>query len=308
MKKIFAFVLFVLIASASLANDTIPVLLYHSRSVGPTCSADDTDVLAFERDVAALRESGYVIRPLIEVVYWQSGVWSRNQLPAKVAAVTFDDGFDRDWLSGIPSMVKYPNYPCRDLPSVREIAERDLIPVTFFVIASRSVRSLLQPDYMNDNWWLSADQHYLFDIGNHTVDHEHSAITQKLIDPAIPSALPAAGHADGRWVGDLNPRRWGNYASAHVAFAESAGYIRLVTGRWPQIIAHPMGYASNYAKSIYLPNYAGEHHAIAAFCTEDGTADRFVSRSSDPWCLPRISRGVSWRTAAEFSALIGSAK
>ena len=67
MKRLFIFVAFSIIASASLANDSIPVLLYHSRNVGPTCSADDTDVLAFERDVAALREAGYVIRPLIEV-------------------------------------------------------------------------------------------------------------------------------------------------------------------------------------------------------------------------------------------------
>ena len=59
-------------------NSAVPVLLYHSRTAGPNCDADDTDVLAFERDVEILRKRGYVLRPLIEVVYWRLAGFSAS--------------------------------------------------------------------------------------------------------------------------------------------------------------------------------------------------------------------------------------
>lgn len=288
-------------------HSSVPVLLYHSRNVGPTCSADDTDVLAFARDAAALRAAGYALRPLLEVAYWQAGIWHGNRLPPKVAAISFDDGFDRDWISGVPSPVVHPNYPCPGLPSVREIAERDRIPVTFFVIGSRVVRGLIQPDYMNDNWWLAAEAHALFSIGNHSIDHDHIAITRQILDPAIPALLPAAGHADGGWAGTFDPGRWTNYASATFAIQRSARHIHRVTGRWPRLLAYPMGHVSGYVRDLYLPLRGQEHGTVAAFCTETGTPERFVSLSSDRWCLPRVSFGVSWRTEDEFAGLLGAA-
>lgn len=137
-------------------NSAVPVLLYHSRAAGPNCDANDTDVLAFERDVRILRSRGYVLQPLLEIVKWRLGLVDGSSLPERVAAISFDDGFDRDWMSGIPSMVRYPGYPCPYQLSVREIAEGYNVPVTFFVIASRVVRQLLSPDYFGDNWWADA--------------------------------------------------------------------------------------------------------------------------------------------------------
>ena len=286
-------------------NSAVPVLLYHSRTVGPNCDANDTDVLAFERDVKILRQRGYVLRPLLEVVYWRLGIWRGDQLPDKVAAITFDDGFDRDWMSSIPSRVRYPAYPCADLPSVRGIAEGDgNIPVTFFVIASRAVRVGIQPDHMGDNWWQSAQRHYLFDIGNHSIDHDHQSVTGQLVDTDIGATLPASGHADGRWHGEDNPLRWTNYAAASLAVEQSARAIYSRTEVWPPLFAHPMGVVSPYMRDVYLPNYKHQHGTLAAFCTEDGTSERLVRKTSYRWCLPRIGHGVSWRTGDDLNRLI----
>ena len=286
-------------------NSAVPVLLYHSRTAGPNCNADDTDALAFERDVRILRQRGYVLRPLLEVVYWRLGIWRGDQLPDKVAAITFDDGFDRDWLSGIPSRVRYPDYPCPSLPSAREIAEADgNIPVTFFVIASRAVRQGIQPDYFGDNWWQSAQRHYLFDVGNHSVDHDHQSITHPLVDDDIGVTLPASGHADNRWRGEDNPLRWTNYAAASLAVEQSARAIHSRTEVWPVLFAHPMGVVSPYMRNTYMPQYQAQHGTLAAFCTEAGTSERLVRKGSDRWCLPRIGHGVSWVTGDDLNRLI----
>lgn len=290
-------------AAALTDSSRVPVLLYHSRTVGPTCSAADTDVLAFERDAQALRAAGYTLRPLIEVAYWQAGIWPGDRLPAKVAAISFDDGFDRDWLSGVPSRVAHPTYRCHGLPSVREIAERHQIPVTYFVIGSRETRKLVQPDYFGDNWWLSAEQHYLFDIGNHSLDHDHIAVTQKTLEQSVSAYVPASGYADGRWAGTFDPGRWTNYESASTAIAKSASYIRRTTGEWPQLLAYPMGYASGYVLNYYMPLYSAEHHTVAAFCA-GGSA--LVTKASDRWCLPRITFGLNWQTAEQLRAIVGA--
>ncbi len=285
-------------------NSAVPVLLYHSRTAGPNCDADDTDVLAFERDVEILRKRGYVLRPLIEVVYWRLGIWRGDQLPGKVAAITFDDGFDRDWMSGIPSMVRNPGYPCPYLLSVREIAEGYNVPVTFFVIASRVVRQGIQPDYFGDNWWQSAQNHRLFDIGNHSIDHDHQSITHPLVDDDIGATLPASGHADNRWRGEDNPLRWTNYAAASLAVEQSAKAIHSRTEVWPVLFAHPMGVVSPYLRNTYLPQFQTQHGTLAAFCTEAGTSELLVRKSSDRWCLPRIGHGVSWVTGDDLNRLI----
>lgn len=56
------FVVSALFASncAALNDDAaVPVLLYHPQTIGPNCTADDTDVLALQRDLGLLRDMGF---------------------------------------------------------------------------------------------------------------------------------------------------------------------------------------------------------------------------------------------------------
>lgn len=282
----------------------VPVLYYHSSSVGPECSPDDTDVLAIERDARILREEGYTIVPLMQIVRWYLGELPGSALPDKVAAISLDDGHDRDWLSGIPSHGMRPDFPCPGLPSAREVAVQSGIHMTTFVIGSPTARHIINPDYGSDNWWLTAERHPLFTVGNHSIDHEHRRITTQVWDPEIGALLPAVGHADNAWYGQMRPERWTNYASADLAVRASAEYIEKVTDVWPELLAYPMGWTSDYMRSVYMPGYQHEHKTIAAFCTEAGAHDLMLTKTSDRWCLPRMGHKALWRTGDELRALL----
>ena len=285
-------------------NSAVPVLLYHSGTAGPGCNADDTDVLAFARDIEILRQRGYTIVPLLNVVQWRLGIVAGSALPERVATISFDDGHDRDWLNSVPSKLRHPNSNCPNLPSVRAVSREYQVPVTFFVIASRVARAQINPDHLNDNWWQSAQKNPLFDIGNHSADHEHQRITTATYDPEMGAEVPVAGLADGVWQGQSNPLRWTNYATASVEVQAAAEIIESHTEVWPVLFAHPFGIVSPYVHDTYLPQYQAQHGTLAAFCTEAGTSERLVRKSSDRWCLPRIGHGVSWVTGDDLNRMI----
>jgi peptidoglycan/xylan/chitin deacetylase (PgdA/CDA1 family) len=306
-------VLAVLVATAALLwsgaarglddGGQVPVLLYHPQTIGERCDADDTDVLAMQRDLQLLHDMGFVPTPARHIVEWRMGLRAGNTLPAKPVVITTDDGHDRNYLRRVN-----PARDCAaDLPSVREIAEEFDAHVTMFVIGSPVVRRLLGDGFYTDSWWLDAERHPLLAIQNHTAGHEHQAITRQVFDPAMGASLPAAGHADGDWTGQNNPLRWTNRTSATVAIARSGIYIWRNTGHFPDFLAHPFGVVSPYVANVYLPSFPRQHEVSAAFCTE-GRPEKFVSRTSPIFCLPRVTRGLSWFTAQEFVQLMGEAK
>lgn len=280
----------------------VPVLLYHPQTIGPNCNADDTDVLALQRDLGLLRDMGFTPTPARHVVEWRLGLRAGSTLPSRPVVITTDDGHNRNYLR-----TRHPTLPCAaDLPSVREVAEAFNAHITMFVIASPTMRGILSPaGYYSDNWWYDAERHPLIAIQSHTADHEHQALTARVTDPALDALLPAAGNTDGRWSGENNPLRWGAYASADVAVARAGRYIGGITGFWPDFLAHPFGVVSPYMERVYLPALGREHEIVAAFCTEG--AEPFVSRRSPIFCLPRLTRGNSWLTETEFRAMMQGA-
>lgn len=298
---IFAVVALFVAANCAALSDSgqVPVLLYHPQTIGPNCTADDTDVLALRRDLGLLRDMGFTPVPARYIVEWRLGLRAGSTLPARPVVITTDDGHNRNYLR-----TRHPTLPCAaGLPSVREIAEAFGVHITMFVIASPVMRSALSPaGYYSDVWWYDAERHPLIAIQSHTADHEHQALTERVTDPALGALLPAAGNTDGRWRGENNPLRWGNYVSADVAIARAGRYIGSVTGYWPDFIAHPFGLVSPYLEGVYLPTLGHEHEIVAAFCTEG--VEPFVSRRSPIFCLPRLTRGFSWFTAGEFRAMI----
>lgn len=280
----------------------VPVLLYHPQTIGPNCTDVDTDVLAMRRDLGLLRDMGFTPVPARKIVEWRLGLRSGSTLPARPVVITTDDGHNRNYLR-TRSKIR----PCAaDLPSVREVAEAFNAHVTVFVIASPTMRAILSPAGNNsDAWWLDAERHPLISIQSHTADHEHQSLVGRVFDPVLGAWLPAAGNTDGRWRGENNPQRWSNYVSADIAVARAGRYIGGVTGHWPDLLAHPFGVVSPYMEGVYLPALGREHEIVAAFCTEG--AERFVSRRSPIFCLPRLTRGNSWFTAGEFLAMMRGA-
>ena len=121
----------------------IPVLTYHHIGEGSEwyyVSAAD-----FERQMMFLREKGYTPVSIVELAEGLSG---RRQLPAQPIAITFDDGYEDNFLSALPIM------------------DRQKMRGTFFVVTGK----MGQPGYMN---WQQAREmsERGMEIGSHTVNH-----------------------------------------------------------------------------------------------------------------------------------------
>lgn len=265
------------IANASLAPDAkVPILLYHSRHVSDPCDYGHNDLLALEHDLETLHQEGYTVVPVEWLVDWQAGRRRGDTLPDKPVGITLDDGFDADYIDRTNHAPECgPHKSAHAI--LREFKERyaDELPdysphATVFVIASREVRSLLEDNHFQENWWAAAHHSPLMSVQNHGSDHDHPVITEPLWDEGLQAWLPASASADGQWEGRLDPRRVSNLESNRIHITHAAQYIADRTGEWPIFFAHPMGLVSEFARRVYLPGYYHEHGTMAAFCTELG--------------------------------------
>lgn len=301
--------------SAGLQPDArVPILLYHSWNADDPCTYGHNDLLALEQDLEVLHQEGYTVVPVYWLVQWALGWRDGSTLPDKVVGLTFDDGHDSDFLERTPN-----EHPCAPLKSaytiLKEFRERyaDELPyysphAALFVIASREVRTLLDDNHMNDNWWAAAHHSGILEVYNHGADHDHTVLTEQIWEPLLDAHLPAAGNADGDWSGKLRPDRINNLESNRVHISYAAEYIASRIGVWPDLFAHPMGRVSDYARTVYFPHYFHEHGTVAAFCTEvagRGPHPRnYLTRGADRWCLPRLTHSYSWRTPEEFLTIL----
>ena len=121
----------------------IPVLTYHH--IGNGAEWYYVSAEAFERQLVFLRENGYTT---ISVMELSAGLAGRQTLPARPVVITFDDGYEDNYLSALP------------------ILERQGMRATFFVVTGK----MGQPDYMN---WRQAKEMGArgMEIGSHTVNH-----------------------------------------------------------------------------------------------------------------------------------------
>lgn len=296
-------------------NSRVPILLYHPRHVSGDCSYGNSDLTALEQDLETLHEEGYTVLPLYWLVEWSLG-WRRGDtLPDNVVAITLDDGYDSDFLIGAPGAPE----ECGQQKSAHSILEAfhekykdelpDLSPhISTFVIASKEVRKLLEENSFQDNWWATAHASKFMEVYNHGTSHDHPVIQEKLWDDEMEVWLPESGHDDGIWEGKLMPERIVSLDSNRIYIRDSAQYIADKIGAWPDLFAYPMGKVSHYTKNVYLPYYFHEHGTVAAFCTERAGRGphplNYMTRSSDRWCLPRLTHGYSWRTPEEFLGIL----
>lgn len=121
----------------------VPVLTYHHIGDGPewfNVSATD-----FEKQLVYLRDNGYTTVSVLELA---DGLSGRLQLPQRPVVITFDDGYDDNYMAAFP------------------ILERQKMRGTFFVVTGK----IGQPGYMN---WEQARKMSAgrMEIGSHTVNH-----------------------------------------------------------------------------------------------------------------------------------------
>ena len=285
----------------ALADDArVPVLTYHSWVNAAPCDKTTSMTAALAADLETLHAKGFEVVPADWVVDWVMGKRDGATLPERVVVLTMDDGDDLDWQTRETA--------CGTPPSVREVLRafqaRHQLPdhrvhMTSFVIAAREMRD--KYGHMHDDWWQAADRSGIMSLHNHSMDHDHLFFTQKekLYDGARWTGyyLPAAGYADGEWVGKLNFGRIRTPRSAYIEITLAARLIQARLGRYPKFFAYPFGHASDYVRKEFFPR--GDKRTQAAFCIE---ADRFdqtyVTRQSDRYCLPRFMHQVSWHRPA----------
>jgi peptidoglycan/xylan/chitin deacetylase (PgdA/CDA1 family) len=173
-----------------------PVLTYHHIGDGPewyNVSAAD-----FEHQLVYLRESGYVA---VSVVQLADGLEGRTQLPPRPIVITFDDGYEDNFLAAFP------------------ILERQGMRGTFFVVTGKMGNA----DYMSWNQAREMNARGM-ELGSHTVNHytlneinlrelERELLTSRvMLENNLPASAPIFA----------NP--FGETAPAVVELLERTGY------------------------------------------------------------------------------------
>lgn len=269
--------------------EKVPVFLYHARPAG--------DVEALEQHIEFLHQEGFKLVPVYHIVMWRLGM--RN-LPKGSYGITLDDGWDLNYIDIPPKKSVH-----RVLEEFHDKYPQESPHVSLFVIASRAARSLINPNYSNDNWWGAAQNSPYMEVYNHGTDHDHKTIQECIYDPLLDVDVPVAAYADGVCQGAMNPGRINNYASNTAHITAAAKYIASRIGVWPDLFAHPMGYASDYTINEYLPNFWHEHMTTAAFCIDKATWEQtYVKKTSPIYCLPRFTYGHSFNDVAQAITIL----
>ena len=82
----------------------IPVLCYHRFTAGRSTSAMEVGAENLDAQLRWLRDGGYTVAPLSEVVAFMAG---RRALPPKTVAITIDDGYRSALTVALPVLKRY---------------------------------------------------------------------------------------------------------------------------------------------------------------------------------------------------------
>ena len=267
----------------------IPILTYHSINIIKNTYAEN-DHLALASDLETIRELGFRVIPLSQVVDWHQGFLSDEDV-ARTVAITLDDGswfdyYDLDHPTcGVQrSMINI----LRDFDARHGSTNKT--HATSFVISSPQARSSLDKscmigkDWWGDQWWVDASSSGSMDIECHSWDHVHPELDNIAQQNQI--------------KGDFSQVK--TFIDAEFQFAKSGEYIGSVLGNSPSLFAYPYGSASDYVVNEYLPRYQARHQFRAAFTTEP----KAVSKSNNIWLLPRFVCGHHWRSPEELVGIL----
>lgn len=264
------------------------ILVYHSLHARDWSYAGN-DHIALWHDLGMLERLEYAVVPLADMVQAVRG-GDVNRLPARCAAITFDDGVNHDFID-----FHHPDFGL--LPSFRTIIARATAAsypatVTSFVIASPEARRELDGtciagrDDWGDDWWAEAAALDWWDIGNHSWDHNHAALQRHgASDFGDHSAPGQFLSVDSREAADAQIARARDYIAERTA------------GRARPWFAYPYGQVNDFLAEDYLPKVA----AVEAAFT---TAGEYLTPDTDPYRVPRFVCGDHWQSPAEFHALL----
>ncbi len=259
------------------------VLTYHSGNIAGNDYATN-NLVALAADLAELRALAIPLVPLREIV---AALLARevHRLPARVAALTLDDGLDFDFVD-LAHPFHGPQASVRTVLERHERAHGERVHATSFVIASPDARrriaerEMLGHQWIGEHWWAAAVASGRFDIGNHGWDH----VSPSAAPPGTGSFRDVA-HFD---AADQQVRAAREYIAAK---APNPGVA---------LFAYPYGDPSDYAADVYFPRHGDVHGTIAAFTGRPGP----VHAGSDRWRLPRYTCGMDWRSTEELARLV----
>lgn len=180
----------------------VPILAYHQISSVPEAYSLDPE--QFEEQLQYLRSHGYTAISLADLFAARNGV---RPLPPQPVIITFDDGYDDNYLTALPLMQKYG------------------MRGTVFMIAGQ----VGQPGYLT---WeqLTGLQAAGIEIGSHTYSHVAlSELNQdRLLNELVRSRQVLASNLAAPVAFLAYP--FGQYNPETVAAVKQAGYTGACTG------------------------------------------------------------------------------
>lgn len=269
----------------------IPILTYHSINVIKNTYAEN-DHLALASDLETIRELGFRVIPLTQLVDWHQGALSDEDV-ARTVAITLDDGswFDYYDLDHPTCGLQRSMFNIlQDFNSVNDSAHQS--HATSFVISSPMARSSLDKscmigkDWWGDQWWVDAATSGVMDVECHSWDHVHTELDNIAQQDQI--------------KGDFKQVK--TFADCESQFTKAGEYMASILGKRPSLFAYPYGSASNYVVDQYLPEHQSRHQFRAAFTTEA----KAVSKNDNIWLLPRFVCGHDWHSPQELKTILNS--
>jgi peptidoglycan/xylan/chitin deacetylase (PgdA/CDA1 family) len=109
LKRLLLFIVLAALLAASFyffymrPRHVVPILMYHSISAQPESSLNVSPE-NFTRQMDFLKREGYSVISLDELV---SGIKSGRKFSSKTVVITFDDGFENNYLYAFPVLAKY---------------------------------------------------------------------------------------------------------------------------------------------------------------------------------------------------------
>lgn len=181
----------------------VPILAYHQISSLPEIYS--IDAAEFEQQMEFLSAQGYT--PISLAEFFAAG-GKGNNLPPRPIIITFDDGYEDNYLTALPIMEKYN------------------MKGTVFVIAGQ----VGKPEYMT---WeqLKAAQERGMEIGSHTVSHvalnelppaeqlNELVRSKQMLETKLGQPVTFLAYPYGQYTGDT------------IAALKQAGYVGACTGQ-----------------------------------------------------------------------------